>query len=75
MKDVGTSKPKKYSNKVGRLMKDPKLNKPLPYNFGSYVNLPTLFAYFLGFDIPTSSFIFKMFTMVEWQAIEDKRLT
>ena len=26
-------------------------------NFGSYVSLPTLFACFLGFDIPTSSFI------------------
>ena len=26
--DVGTSKPKKHANKVGR---DPKLNKPLPY--------------------------------------------
>ena len=30
--DVGTSKPKKYANKVGRLTLDPKLNKPLPYN-------------------------------------------
>ena len=29
MKDVGMSKPKKHANKVG---KDPKLNKPLPYN-------------------------------------------
>ena len=28
------------------------------FNFRSYVNLPTLFACFLGFDIPTSSFIF-----------------
>ena len=28
------------------------------FNFWSYVNLPTLFAYFLAFDIPTSSFIF-----------------
>ena len=28
------------------------------FNFGSYVNLQTLFAYFLGFDIPTSSSIF-----------------
>ena len=27
------------------------------FNFGSYINLLTLFAYFLGFDIPTS-FIF-----------------
>ena len=27
-------------------------------NFGSYVNLPTLFTYFLGFDILTSSSIF-----------------
>ena len=26
--------------------------------FGSYVSFPTLFACFLGFDIPTSSFIF-----------------
>ena len=24
--------PQKYANKVGRLTKDPKLNKPLPYN-------------------------------------------
>ena len=30
--DVGTSKPKKHVNKVGRLTLDPKLNKPLPYN-------------------------------------------
>ena len=30
--DVGRSKPKKHANKVGRLTKDPKLNKPLPYN-------------------------------------------
>ena len=28
------------------------------FNFRSYVNLPTLFACFLGFDIPTSSSIF-----------------
>ena len=28
------------------------------FNFGSYVSFPTLFACFLGFDIPTSSFIF-----------------
>ena len=28
------------------------------FNFRSYVNLPTLFACFLGFDFPTSSFIF-----------------
>ena len=28
------------------------------FNFGSYVSLPTLFAWFLGFDVPTSSFIF-----------------
>ena len=28
------------------------------FNFGSYVSLPTLFACFLGFDVPTSSFIF-----------------
>ena len=28
------------------------------FNFMSYVNLPTLFACFLGFDVPTSSFIF-----------------
>ena len=27
-------------------------------NFGSYINLPTLFAFFLGFDVPTSSSIF-----------------
>ena len=27
--DVGMSKPKKHANKVRR---DPKLNKPLPYN-------------------------------------------
>ena len=32
MKDVGTSKFKKYANKVGRLTQDPKLNKPFPYN-------------------------------------------
>ena len=25
------------------------------FNFGCYVNLPTLFAYFSSFDIPTSS--------------------
>ena len=34
--DVGTSKPKTYAlcaNKVGRLMKDPNLNKPLPYRY------------------------------------------
>ena len=30
--DVGTSKPKKHANKVGRLTLDLKLNKPLPYN-------------------------------------------
>ena len=29
----GTSNPKKYANKVGRLTQDPKLNKPLPYNY------------------------------------------
>ena len=29
---VGTSKPKKHSNKVGRLTYDIKLNKPLPCN-------------------------------------------
>ena len=28
------------------------------FNFVTYVNLPTLFTYFLGFDIHTSSFIF-----------------
>ena len=28
------------------------------FNFRSYVNLPTLFACFLGFDVHTSSFIF-----------------
>ena len=28
------------------------------FNFGSYVSLPTLFTCFLGFDVPTSSFIF-----------------
>ena len=28
MEDVGTSKPIKCANKVGRLMQDPKLNKP-----------------------------------------------
>ena len=27
------------------------------FNFGCYVNLPTLFAYILGFDVPIS-FIF-----------------
>ena len=27
-------------------------------DFGSYVSFPTLFACFLGFDVPTSSFIF-----------------
>ena len=32
------------------------------FNFGSYVHLPTLFACFFGFNIPTSSFILmKMF--------------
>ena len=31
--DVGTSKPKKYANKFGRLTKDPQLNKPPPYIF------------------------------------------
>ena len=29
--DVGTSKPKKYANKFGRLTQNPKLNKLLPY--------------------------------------------
>ena len=29
--DVGTSKPKKHANMVGRLTWDPKLNKPLPF--------------------------------------------
>ena len=79
--DVGMSKPKKHANKVRR---DPKLNKPLPYNptyISTYATLKqntksctnvglygsglfnfwshlTLFACFLGFDIPTSSFIF-----------------
>ena len=28
------------------------------FNFGSYVNFPTLFTCFLGFDVPTYSFIF-----------------
>ena len=28
------------------------------FTFGSYVSFPTLFACFLGFDIPTSSFTF-----------------
>ena len=28
------------------------------FNFASYVSLPTLFTCFLGFDVPTSSFIF-----------------
>ena len=28
------------------------------FNFGSYVSLLALFACFLGFDVPTSSFIF-----------------
>ena len=28
------------------------------FNFRSYVNLPTLFACFLGFDVPTSFLIF-----------------
>ena len=28
------------------------------FNFVYYVSLPTLFAYFLGFDIPASSFMF-----------------
>ena len=28
------------------------------FNFVSYVSFPTLFTCFLGFDIPTSSFIF-----------------
>ena len=28
------------------------------FNFRSYVNLPTLFACFLGFDVPTSFSIF-----------------
>ena len=30
--NVGMLKHKKYASKVGRLTKDPKLNKPLPYN-------------------------------------------
>ena len=35
------------------------------FNFGSYVSLPTLFACFLGFNIPTSSFILlKMFFII-----------
>ena len=28
------------------------------FSFGSYVSLPTLFAWLFGFDVPTSSFIF-----------------
>ena len=27
-------------------------------DFGCYVSFPTLFTYFWGFDVPTSSFIF-----------------
>ena len=35
------------------------------FNFGSYVNLPTLFTYILGFDIPTSSiFIANVFIIL-----------
>ena len=35
------------------------------FNFGSYVSLLTLFACFLGFSIPTSSFILlKMFFII-----------
>ena len=34
-------------------------------DFGSYVSFSTLFACFLGFDIPTSSFIFiEMFFII-----------
>ena len=28
------------------------------FNFGSYVSFPNLFTFFLGLDVPTSSFIF-----------------
>ena len=38
------------------------------FNFGSYGNLPTLFAYVLGFDVPTSSIFIEsvyMYTSVE----------
>ena len=38
MKDVGMSKPKKHANKVGRLTKDQKLNKPLRYNISVFVD-------------------------------------
>ena len=81
--DVGTSKPIKHENKVGRLANiGPKIKQTTSYistalcillysgvstyvglygsglfNLGSYVSLPTLFACFLGFDVPTSSFI------------------
>ena len=35
------------------------------FNFGSYVTFPTLFTRFLGFNIPTSSFIlFQMFSII-----------
>ena len=34
------------------------------FNFGSYVSLPTLFACFLGFDIPTSFILLKMFFLL-----------
>ena len=54
--DVGMSKPKKHANKVGKLFVG--LYGSVFFNFGSYVSFPTLFACFLGFDIPTSSFTF-----------------
>ena len=66
--DVGMSKPKKHANNNISTFTTIKQNtKHCTYvglygsglfNFRSYINLPTLFACFLGFDIPTSSFIF-----------------
>ena len=37
------------------------------FNFGSYVNHPPLFAYFLGFDVhPFPSFLLKMFFSLKY---------
>ena len=64
--DVGTSKPKKHVN-ISTYTAIKQNTKSCTYiglygsglfNFRSYVNLPTLFTCFLGFDVPTSSFIF-----------------
>ena len=60
--DVGTSKP--YISTYTAIKQNTKsctyvgLYGSGLFNFRSYVNLPTLFACFLGFDVPTSSFIF-----------------